>query len=40
MAERTARFPDRKISETILDFARLTPDALPTEAPERGAGKY
>jgi hypothetical protein len=37
MAKRTARFPDRKISETILDFARLTPQALPSEAPERRA---
>lgn len=37
MAIRTARFPDRKISETILDFARLTPHALPSEAPERRA---
>jgi hypothetical protein len=37
MAKRTARFPDRKISETILDFARLTPHALPSEAPERRA---
>jgi len=37
MAKRTARFPDRKISETILDFARLIPQALPSEAPERRA---
>lgn len=37
MAKRAPRFPDRKISETMLDFARLTPDALPSEAPERRA---
>ena len=34
MARRAAKFPDRKISETLLRFARLTPDALPSEAPE------
>jgi hypothetical protein len=37
MANRMARFPNRKISETILDFAGLTPDALPSKAPERRA---
>jgi hypothetical protein len=37
MARRAAKFPDRKISETLLHFARLTPDALPSEAPERRA---
>jgi hypothetical protein len=35
MAKRTVRsIPDRKISETLLHFARLTPDVLPSEAPE------
>lgn len=37
MATRDARFPDRKISETLLDFAGLTPDALPSKNPERRA---
>ena len=37
MAKRKARFPDSKISEAILDFAGLTPHALPSEAPERRA---
>jgi hypothetical protein len=37
MARGAARFPDRKISETLLHFARLTPDALPSEAPEHRA---
>ena len=35
MTRREARFPDRKISETLLEFARLTPQALPSEEPER-----
>src|SRR5277367_352208 len=37
MAKRAAKFPNRKISETLLHFASLTPDALPSEAPERRA---
>lgn len=37
MADQTAKFPNRKISETLLDFARLTPDSLPVDAPERRA---
>ena len=37
MAIRKARFPDRKISETLLRFAMLTPDTLPSEAPDRRA---
>jgi hypothetical protein len=34
MAERTARFPDRKISETFLHFAEPIIHDLPSEAPE------
>ena len=37
MVRRAAKFPDRKISETLLHFAGLTPDALPSDAPERRA---
>ena len=37
MAKRIATFPDRRLSETLFHFARLTPDALPDEAPERRA---
>ena len=37
MASRAPRFPDRKISETLLHFAQLTPDSLPSEAPQRRA---
>ena len=34
MAERTARFPDCKISETFLHFAEPVIHDLPSEAPE------
>jgi hypothetical protein len=37
MANRTAKFPDRKISETLLHFAGITPHDLPNHAPERRA---
>jgi hypothetical protein len=37
MANRAPRFPDRKISETLLHFARVTPESLPSEVPERRA---
>lgn len=34
MATRTVKFPNRKISETFLDFAAPLLQDLPTEAPE------
>ena len=37
MARRAAKFPDRKISETLLHFAGITPHDLPSHAPERRA---
>ena len=37
MDNRVPKFPDRKISETLLHFARVTPESLPTEVPERRA---
>jgi hypothetical protein len=37
MARHRARFPNRKISETLLDFAGITPYDLPGEATERRA---
>ena len=37
MARRAAKFPDRKISETLLLFAGITPHDLPSHAPERRA---
>ena len=36
MANRAPRFPDRKISGAP-DFARVTPESLPSEVPERRA---
>src|ERR1700758_2088856 len=37
MAKRTPSFPDRKISETFLDFAAPVMGDLPSEAPEHKA---
>ena len=37
MVRRAAKFPDRKISETLLHFAGITPHDLPSHAPERRA---
>ena len=37
MAERTQKFPDRKISETFLDFAAPVMADLTSEEPERRA---
>jgi hypothetical protein len=37
MARGAAKFPDRKISETLLHFAGITPHDLPSQAPERRA---
>jgi hypothetical protein len=37
MARRTARFPDRKISETFLHFAAPVLHGLASEEPERHA---
>ena len=34
MASRAPRFPDRKISETLLHFARVTPESLPSRVPD------
>jgi hypothetical protein len=37
MTKRTVRFPDRKISQTFLDFAAPIIHDLPSEAPEHRA---
>jgi len=37
--ERRAAYPNRKISETFLDFAAPMLDDLPSEAPEHRAQK-
>jgi len=37
MTRRALRFPNRKISETLLHFAGITPHDLPSKAPERHA---